>query len=369
VKRAVNKNPIEGIKINLGLFSANSSEFFDSKSDKAGSFRFDKLDINGTAEAYISTTGKLENMQGRIFVDPITYEPPVIEMLKPITIELSLLPKDYTSFQHEAITKLNNLKKYKLSDTLNLGEVFVTAKRAETPQEVKVKESRKMYSVPDKELKITQTVENYGGDVFSFLSGRLGGVRVVRGVDPCSIYFPDDAEVYIREQFILEKKMCNKKEVIIRRGALILLDGYEVSPANLSSLLTLPLNITDRIDVLNASPLYGMRGANGVVNIITRTGIRRDPEKQSPNSVYTNVKGFDIPRIYYSPKYDKKTEQTSIPDYRTTIFWEPDIKVEKNKSVILEYFNADKSTIINVTVEGVTEEGIPLTRQIKYEVK
>lgn len=369
VKRIVNNNPIEDVKINLGLSSANSKEFFATKSDKNGSYKFENLYIDGITEAFISSSGKNENMQGRITVDSVWYEPPVIEMIKPDTIGISLITKDYSSLQQEVILKINNLKKYKLSDTLNLGEVFITAKRAETPQEVKVKESRRVYATPDKELKITPALENYGGDVFSFLSGRLGGIRVVRGVDPCSIYFPDDAEVYIREQFILERRMCNKKEITIRRGALILLDGYEVNPANLSSVLTLPLNIIDRIDVLNSSPLYGVRGANGVVNIITRTGIRRDPEKLSPNSVYTIVNGFDVPRIFYSPNYDKKTEQTFLPDYRTTIFWEPNITINKSGKVTLSYFNADNPTTINITVEGITDEGIPLTGKTRYEVK
>jgi hypothetical protein len=369
VKRNVNNSPIVGTKINLGLFSSNSTEFFDAMTDKDGSYRFENLDIHGAVEAYISSSGKNENMQGRITVDSAWYESPVIEMIKPDTLELSLITKDFSSFQQEAIIKINNLKKYKLSDTLNLGEVFITAKRAETPQEVKVKESRRVYATPDKELKITPAIENYGGDVFSFLSGRLGGVRVVRGVDILSNYYPDDAEVYIRGQFIEERKRIQGKEIIIRRGALILLDGYEVNAANLSSVLTLPLNIIDRIDVLNSSSLYGVRGANGVLNIITRTGIRRDTEKQSPNSVYTIVKGFDIPRIFYSPKYDNKTNQSFIPDYRTTIFWEPNITINKPGNVTLSYFNADNPAIINITVEGITDEGIPLTGRINYDVK
>jgi len=369
VKRIVNNNPIEGAKINLGLFSEDSKEFLEMKTDKDGSYKFENLFFNGITEAIISSTDKFENAQGKISVDPAKYESPVIEKIRPDTLELSLNTKDYSSLQQEAIIKLNNLKKYKLSDTLMVGEVFITAKRAETAQEVKVKESRRVYSVPDKELKINPAVENYVGDVFSFISGRIGGVRVVRGQDPCSIYYPDDADVFIREQFILQKKKCNGKDVIIKRGALILLDGYEVNPENLSSVLSLPLNITDRIDVLNSSPLYGVRGANGVINIITRTGVRRAPEKPSPNYAYTFVNGYDIPRIFYSPNYENKTEQVFLPDYRSTIFWEPDIKVEKNKSVIVEYFNADKSTTIDVIVEGVTKEGIPLSRRIKYEVK
>jgi hypothetical protein len=369
VKRIVNNNPVEGAKINLGLFSADSKEFLEIKTNKNGSFKFENLFLNGITEAIISSTDKFENAQGRISIDPVKYEPPIIEKVRPDTLELSLNIKDYSSLRQEAIIKLNNLKKFKLSDTLMVGEVFITANRTETAQEVKVKESRRVYSVPDKELKINPAVENYVGDVFSFISGRIGGVRVVRGQNPCSIYYPDDADVYIREQFIIEKTKCNGKEITIRRGALILLDGYEVNSANLSSVLSLPMNIVDRVDVLNASPLYGVRGANGIINIITLTGIRRAPEKPSPNYVYTIVNGYDIPRIFYSPNYDNKTEQTYHPDYRSTIFWEPNIKVEKNRKPTLQYFNSDNPTKISIAIEGVTREGIPVTGRSSYEVK
>jgi hypothetical protein len=309
-------------------------------------------------------------MQGRLFIDSVQYVPPDISKLRPDTFELSLaFLKDYSSFQQEAAVKLNNLKKYKLTDTLKPVEVFITAKKVETPQEIFVRESRKIYVNPDKEIKVTKASENYVEDIFNFISVRLGGIRVVRGVDPCSPYYPNDAEVYIRQQTIIETKICNKKEIEIRRGALILLDGYAISPENLMSLFALSMKNIDRIDVLNSSPLLGMRGANGVINIITKIRMNRDPEEQSPNSVNTILNGFDVPRIFYSPKYDNKTEQTFIPDYRSTVFWEPVIKVEKNKFVTVEYFNADKSTTIDVIVEGVTEEGIPITGKIKYDVK
>jgi hypothetical protein len=369
VKRIVNNNPVEGAKINLGLFSSYSKEFLSANTDKEGSYKFENLIINGITEATLSSTDKYEKGLGRIFVDPVKYEPPFIEKFLPDTVELSIITKDYSSLQQEAVIKLNNIKKYKLSDTLNLGEVFITAKKAETVQEIKVKESRRVYAVPDKEIKVTQAAENYVGDVFSFISGRIGGVRVVRGQNPCSMYWPDDADVFIRDQFIIEEIMCNKRKVTIKRGALILLDGYEVNPDNLSSVLTLPMNIIDRIDILNASPLYGMRGANGVINIITLTGIRRAPEKPSPNYIYTVVNGYDIPRIFYSPNYDKKTEQTFIPDYRTTIFWEPNITIAKNGRSTLQYFNADNPAKISIVVEGITEEGIPVTGKTIYEVK
>jgi hypothetical protein len=129
------------------------------------------------------------------------------------------------------------------------------------------------------------------------------------------------------------------------------------------------MNIIDRIDVLYASPLYGMRGANGVINIITKVGVRRNPETLMPNSAYASIQGYNIPRVFYSPKYDSKTEQTFLPDYRSTIFWEPNISIERNSIAKLEYFNAGNPAKISILVEGITEEGIPLTGKVMYDVK
>jgi hypothetical protein len=281
---------------------------------------------------------------------------------------------NYHTFQQEVITKLNNLKNYKLRDTLDLGEVIVTSERNRTPQEIKVKESRIVYNIPDKELKITPAAENYAGDVFDFISGRIPGVRVARGIDPGSIYFPNDAEIYIRGQFTVDERRSMKdpraKPLVIRRGALILVDGKEVTPENLIDVLSLQLRMVDRVDVLNTSPLYGMRGANGVINIITRSsGMRRDPVEISANTILVTIKGFDIPRIFYSPKYNDPANKDNIPDYRHTIYWDPDIRVERNNLTKVEFYNADNPATIKLTVEGVTEEGIPLCTTKRYEVK
>jgi len=125
----------------------------------------------------------------------------------------------------------------------------------------------------------------------------------------------------------------------------------------------------DRVDVLRPSPLLGMRGAGGGINIITRTGKGKPPAQLSANSAAFKVNGFDAPRIFYSPKHDTPKDQAFLPDSRTTIFWEPNINIEKNSKVAVNYFNADNTTTINITVEGITEEGIPVTVKTRYNVK
>ena len=126
--------------------------------------------------------------------------------------------------------------------------------------------------------------------------------------------------------------------------------------------------LIDRVDVLNASPLYGMSGANGVINIITRSGVRRTIEKMPPNSAYARISGFNAPRIFYSPKHDPKYP-AYMPDTRTTLFWKPDVSIEKDNAINLEYYNADNPGEIDITVEGITEDGIPLSGKTIYIVK
>jgi hypothetical protein len=363
VKRLINNRPIPGIKINLGLFSNGITEFMDTKTDKNGLFRFEELNIYGRTGAFVSSTDKFENMQGKIYINPIMYEPPAPIILKTDEYELELMAKESSKYRQDALIKINNLKKYKLSDTIKVGEVTITATKIETPQEVRIRESRKFYPIPDKEHIVPKAAESYVGDVFSYIVGRIPGVYIVRAIDKESIYYPDDVKVFIRGQFSINQ--ITREKI----GALILLDGYEIDEAGLGFVLSLPMNIIDRIDVLDASPLYGMRGANGIINIITKTRVRRDPVKLTPNSVYTSIRGFNVPRIFYAPKYDNKNEQSYTPDFRSTIYWAPDIKIEKDSPVTLEFYNADSLATIKIIVEGVTKEGIPLASKLNYIVK
>ena len=364
-KTFLGNKPLEGAKLNIGLFGNHSSKFMSSFTDSSGIFKVKDVDITGRNNLFISATGRNERPVGRIFLDSVLYQPAEIADIKQSDQTLILNTKTYSQLRQEASYRLEIRKKYKLSDTLYIGEVTITGIKTEPPEVIKVKESRRMYGTPDKELKINPAAENYAGDVFSFIAGRIAGVSVVRGQDPGSIYYPNDADVFIRGQFTME----NIKGKKVKRGALILLDGYEVTKANLSSILTLPMNIVDRIDVLNASPLYGMQGANGVINIITRVGVRRGPAEQGANIANVTINGYDVPRIFYSPNYENKTNQAFLPDYRSTIFWEPVIRIEKDKSSKLKYYNADNPSLIKIIVEGVTEEGIPVTGKTTYVVK
>jgi len=353
VKTLSGNKSLGGAKLNIGLFGSGAARFLSLYSDSIGIFKVENIDITGRNNMFISATGRNERPVGRISLDSIFYtSAEIVDSKKPGQTML-LNAETYSLFRQEASYRLETKRKYKLSDTIKVGEVFVTAIKTEPPESIKVQESRRVYGIPDKELVVTPAQENFAGDVFDFISGRIPGVRLIKNYDlqrqnPENIYF------IINGQF---------------GPALILVDGMRIDSTSFFSLFALQVSMIDRIDVLNASPLYGMSGANGVINIITRMGTRRPPEKLGPNAATVVVKGYDAPRIYYSPKYDDMTEQAFVPDSRETIYWEPNIIVEKNRKSTLHYFNADNPAKISIVVEGITEEGIPVTGKIYYDVK
>ena len=346
VLKLFGNSPLEGVKINMGLFGEGNNQFLTAETDPGGEFRFDKLDFTGNANMFLSSTGKNERDLGRIFVDSMFYDPPEIPALPELPTEKILTRTSYSTLKQEAVIKLDIRKKYKLSDTIDIGEVIITADRPETQQEVQVRESRRVYGEPDKEFIVPPAMDNFAGDVFDMIAGRISGVQVVRS----------GGDIYV----ILAQS-------VLHGPALILLDGMVIDTDNFNLITTIPPYMIDRIDVLGPSPAYGMSGANGVVNIITRSGMRRTPKALPLNSANIKIAGFDAPRIFYSPEHDTSEDPAYINDFRTTIFWEPYINVKSRKSP--EYFNADNPAEITVIVEGITEEGIPVSGKTVYSVK
>ena len=73
-------------------------------------------------------------------------------------------------------------------------------------------------------------------------------------------------------------------------------------------------------------------------------------------------------RVFYSPKHNPSSP-SYVPDLRTTLYWNPDIRLTGNKDALFTYFNSDIASLIRITVEGITSSGIPLYKTVEYEVE
>jgi hypothetical protein len=106
-----------------------------------------------------------------------------------------------------------------------------------------------------------------------------------------------------------------------------------------------------------------------VISVISRHGPSLSPEIPVFHSVNFKFSGYNEPRIFYSPKHSSPLEIDHKPDLRTTLYWDPNIKINNNQDVFVRYFNGDNSSVIKIVVEGITSSGIPVTGSTEYEVR
>jgi hypothetical protein len=334
VERLLSKKPVKEAKVSIGIFGSDTYAFLISDIDSSGRFNQEGVDITGSVKVVATVTDKKSNLaKGYLSLDSVFYKPAEVN---PSTTNLpALLPSKYIKLKEEAVVKSTIRKKYKLGDTIMLSDVIVSARKTELNQVAHVKESRSRYGQPDKEVIMTPSLQMYS-DIYQVLTGRVAGVSTDRSTG----------------------------SITIRNNTpLILMDGLPQS----GPLENIPLNIIDRIDILKWSNMYGFLGGGGVINIITKRG-EINAYRPPPNSSDKQINGFDKPRIFYSPKYNKPDPLAFKPDTRTTIFWDPDLSVENYRDTTLNWFNADQSATIDVIIEGITIDGVPVTGKTRYEV-
>ncbi|MBC7913118.1 MAG: hypothetical protein H7Y07_03250, partial [Pyrinomonadaceae bacterium] len=80
----------------------------------------------------------------------------------------------------------------------------------------------------------------------------------------------------------------------------------------------------------------------------------------------TTVNGYYQGRVFYEPRY---TQASTQQDYRTTIYWQPNVTTNANGEAIISYYNADPKSKIRIVVQGVNEKGFAVVGELMYEVK
>jgi hypothetical protein len=349
LRKLFTDKPLETSNINIGIFESKSTFSTAIPTDTAGKFRFDGIILTGEARLIISGVNKKGEPRGLLALDSLKYSPAIVSEYIP---QPKLLMEKTMSELIQKYEIINTTrKKYTLSDTINLGEVVINAKKTEedNPQLSKVKRGRSIYGIPDIELIITPQLEGFA-NVLEVIRGRVPGV-IVLGYNP-------DFRIYVR----------GFGSVNSGTQPVFLIDGAKVF---LEDILALPLSCVDRIDILKGgiTAAFGMQGGNGVISVITRSGDRLASYRPVNHSANIKMYGYNAARVFYSPKHSKNSEAKYEPDFRTTLFWKPDIYLKPDSDQYINYFNADNSGTIEVIAEGITVTGIPVTARTEYKIR
>jgi len=315
--------PVEDGKVVIGPFSGGFL-FEETRTDATGYFSFDRLYLKDQALIMINAESKTGNKKNDIVLEP-QYESDTnfsAEYLKKSCADINIPLKFYRENYYRQVAETE----YQVKSGILLDEVQAIG------QKITGDGHFRLYGEADVSMVVLdEDIDRYF-NVLDYLDGRVAGV-VVTG-----------------------------DEVRIRGAAqnpLLIVDGIDT---DWSDMRNIPMGDIDKIEILKTgftSSVYGSRGADGVIAILTKMG-KGEWENNWVRNIHgritPNFSGFQQSREFYSPKYSAENINDARPDYRPTLLWNPDVAVTNGEANI-EFFTADNLARYYVFVEGISKNG------------
>lgn len=324
VTRSWGGKPADYAKVVLGPFSRNFL-FEKDTTDEKGYFRFNNLYLKDSALIMITAETKNRSNRTEITLEQTLAFDSLVSAgkLRSVCMDIRVPMKFYHDIYYRQIADQEYEK--------GIGGILIDEVNIEGKQGPRLEGHFRLYGEPDHSYTITADDWTFTG-IAEYLETKVAGV-VVTG-----------------------------DEIRIRAGygnPLLLVDGLEV---NWDYVKYLPMGDIDKIEILKSSALmaiYGSRGGNGVIAVLTKMGrgdMYNDFVRYVPGRITPQVKGFQQPGAFYSPKYALNNINDPKPDYRPTLYWNPEVAFTARESK-LEFFTSDKLARFLVTVEGISKNG------------
>jgi TonB-dependent SusC/RagA subfamily outer membrane receptor len=302
--------PVSIISMEQGLFGQTIT-------DNKGRFVFNIPEVCDSTSFVVQATTPKKGSRVELLLDSVTYPKSLFTLPQTQMGNRNIFEK-YLGKADDKFIQENGMH------TIYLDEVVVTAKQN------RMKKGQSPYSSPFNTLITAEEIEKRRPHNLLSLLATIGGV-VVSG-----------------------------DKVSIRNNGepLILVDGVQVENDYLSMF---EIDDLDEIEIVKdgaQSVIFGSRGANGVIMITTKQGFDQALRKMERFNIKPIMPfGYQSPKEFYSPVYATPEElSNNVPDLRTTIYWNPNVKIVDGKATT-NFYTADDSTTYSVIIEGITDDG------------
>ncbi|MDN3585117.1 hypothetical protein QWY86_00445 [Pedobacter aquatilis] len=104
------------------------------------------------------------------------------------------------------------------------------------------------------------------------------------------------------------------------------------------------------------------------VEVTTRTGEGPFVRKSANMYKFKPQFSYGDNKTFYSPKYTSKNKTDKKPDFRSTIFWLPNLVTDDNGKANFSFFSADKKGSYTIWIEGADMDGNFGFKAIKLKI-
>lgn len=164
--------------------------------------------------------------------------------------------------------------------------------------------------------------------------------------------------------FRLNYRLVDLPQQFSKKDVLILLEGV---PITKRQALTLDPYKIERIRLANKRYYLGPYIADGVISLHTYEGDLSGPELGKTAFEY-DYTGVQPKKAYHDPDYTL-SPKTRLPDKRQQLYWAPRVETQVAKPLRLAFFTSDITGDFEIAIEGISDEGQPVSIRERFRVR
>jgi hypothetical protein len=160
----------------------------------------------------------------------------------------------------------------------------------------------------------------------------------------------------------------NVSEGALSENNLVLLNGVPFRDINY--IATLGTRDIQRIEIINSSRfLAGDLSYDAVISIYTHEVKIPETYIKNHTMVLQNTVAATDEENENNEYVAPAQSRSRLPDFRSNLYWNPDLKVCGNKKVTVEFTTSQLAGKFHVKILGITSSGIPLDASVSFSVK
>ncbi|ETZ24014.1 carboxypeptidase-like regulatory domain-containing protein [Pedobacter sp. V48] len=329
--------PLVNAKVNL--LSLNGGIMEDTRTNTDGRFKFDDLMFKDGFKFVVQAKTHDNRKNVEIVLDSaqvqgITTNKNLPDASNGTSTDIKVYLENSRN-QDQALPKFG-----RLSRVQRLREVKIIAKKRESEKFA----PQGMMQIPEGHADQTFFLEKpeVCANLGVCLQGRLHGVFFgkVGIVNNYPLSRPDPINLSGLMQIILNGR---KIEDPIEIAGIF--DSNEIDPMDIVKIEVVRSNLA----------LMGLLGRASILIYTKKAPLRN--KKYTPNIVNFSAKGFDKGREFYEPRYENGDKNNRIPDFRSTIYWNPAVKTNNDGKAYFDFYNASEPGVYKIVVEGINAAG------------
>ncbi|QKJ30942.1 hypothetical protein HQ865_14680 [Mucilaginibacter mali] len=329
VKDEVNHKAMPALNVSLYASGLEGTKLFATRTDTKGHFIFADLAIYDKQFVKLSSINLKGDSKGTVYVDTF-FTLPVKPVLNKRT---DTLPDTVTPAIAALIKKAGTANQ--LKGVTNLKEVKITANK----NIVTLDNGRKMMTWGDPQIFNITPQDNQYRTLTWFLQQRDKRAILNDANRPGVAYMIDGKKT---------------QPLLMINGSMFHIDK--------ELYFNMPIEKYKRVEV---TQLVAGSRAFFLISAYTK---QANPLIDNPGYLGLDVQGYYQARTFYKPVYEGEANPPKT-DMRTTIHWQPYLKTDADGKATFSFYNTSGSTTASIIVQGIKDDGTPISEVLNYEVK